>query len=76
MAVANSMKLSRGTDTGWPSINAEQAVANMTFDCVLHFETQLPTGGFFILIDRFVNDVAAVVVVIAEGRDESDVSFA
>lgn len=59
------MKLSRGTDTGWPSINAEQAVANMTFDCVLHFETQLPTGGFFILIDRFVNDVAAVVVVIA-----------
>jgi len=30
----------------------------------------------FVLIDRFVNDVAAVFVVIAEGRDEIDVSFA
>ena len=44
MAVANSLKLSRGNEAGWPPVNAEQAVANMTFDCVLHFETQLPTG--------------------------------
>ena len=45
MAVANSLKLSRGNEAGWPPVNAEQAVANLTFDCVLHFETQLPTGN-------------------------------
>ena len=49
MAVANSLKQPRGPDaggSGWPPMTTEQAIANMTFDCELHFETQLPTGNF------------------------------
>ena len=53
MAMANSLKFSRGIEPNWNSAtaagsgsggSAEQAVANVTFDCALHFETQLPSG--------------------------------
>ena len=45
MAVANSLKFSRGIEPSWSNgANPEQAVANVTFDCALHFETQLPSG--------------------------------